>query len=188
MSLVVGRTIFVATTSLLCAYAAEVAAANLVTNPEFDANLDGWTNANPAATFTLDGNIAGCIAAPSAHVVTPPGSGTDIISDCIVVDASQRMDFSACALVSAAFTDVHATLVAFSDSTCSSYLGTVEDLYTFGSGIWNEPSAPYFLLPANTQSAHVDMHIGAALDVHFDRIRFGPTGTTPVTLQAFDVE
>ena len=66
--------------------ALSASAANLVSNPDFDTNLDGWTAAAGDGTFVLD-DTSGLPAAPSIRVTaggTTPD--TSVQSTCMPVD------------------------------------------------------------------------------------------------------
>ena len=172
---------FLTLTGLVSIHVADTAAANLVANPDFDADLTGWTNEVPNAYLSLD-NTTGDPVAPSAHLVVSSGT-TDVLSDCMVVDPSQNVDFSI-NIKSNSSGLIQFGLRAYSDAACSSLPVEAGNL-TGSETIWTRKEMLNFALPAGTQSVRIDMLGGA--DMNFDHVQFGPAGTTPVRLQSFDV-
>lgn len=185
MSSFLRRTTFVAAAGLLWAYAAGAAAANLVTNPDFVINLNGWTAVSSGTpTFTLD-DTTGDPSPPSAHIVTD-GAGAHVYSDCVVIGTSQNVDYSSNVKVNAV--GMYEIVWAYSDPTCSSVISGYSILAIGATSVWTQFSLPNYALPAGTQSVNIDLNVFGSADVNFDHIQFGPTGTTPVRLQAFDID
>jgi hypothetical protein len=184
MSLSVGRTIVVAAAGLLWVYATSTAAANLVTNPDFDSNLNGWTVVSSGTpTFTLD-NSTGDPAAPSAHIVAD-AAGADVYSDCIVIDSSQNVDFTI--NYKAASVDI-VLVLPFNNASCSPPEPVPVQEITLVPNNWTGASDLNFALPLGTQSVQIELQLFGSSDINFDHVQFGPTSTTPVRLQAFDVD
>jgi hypothetical protein len=171
---------------LLLGLAQATMAANLVPNPDFATDLNGWTAA-PGATFLFDTTTG--MPAPSATVAVPSG-GPDgwIRSTCIQIDASQNVDFVVSAWC-AGPVNVDFNLNAFSDTNCSVPISTAAHLAVGGLfHTWLGKSQMNFALPVSTQSVQVEVPLIPFGGGRIDRIRFGPTGTTPVSLQSFDVD
>ncbi|HSE11309.1 MAG TPA: hypothetical protein VLB69_01630 [Rudaea sp.] len=177
----------------LALFAGAAGAGNLVTNPDFDSGLTGWTLVAPAGTLSLD-NSDGSPSAPSLHLVAfTAASGAQVESDCIAIDNSQNVDLYANVNVHTGNQNV--SVDAWSSADCSTgSLGTAGSAsLTPASDTWQEESNLAFALPGTTQSVRVVLTAGPTFgadvsDVKFDHLQFGPAGTTPVTLQSFDVE
>ena len=153
-------------------------AANLVPNPDFDDGLNGWSMNGTSGVMTLDSDI-GFPAAPSLHLMADtlnPTLGAGALSQCIPADDATRYDF----FFNASGGGVWGGVNAFSDSECSTPLGSVDtEAYSNGVGTFGVTD---FLLPGGTQSARVFLAsiygIGSAAgDTHYDHILFGATGT-----------
>jgi hypothetical protein len=167
------------------ALAAAAPAANLVQNPDFNTDTNGWTPGSSIASFTLDGTT-GSPAAPSAHAVSTQTSG--VVSGCMAISA-QSVDIRANIKLNSGSGPLSGEAYAYSDTTCTTYVGgvgyTIFAIVFPGSGWVNRGST--WNLPANTQSVLVNFRLEGASDAQFDHVQFGPASTTPVTLQSFDV-
>jgi hypothetical protein len=83
----------------------------------------------------------------------------------------------------------------FDTADCTgSLLGGVSPatIVVLGEG-WHEWSRSSFAAPGGALGARVRVAVfaeqpEARIQMHFDHVRFGPAGTTPVTLQSFVVE
>ncbi len=187
-------TIHVAIASLLCVCATSAAAANLVTNPDFNAGLSGWTltqGSNP----TLD-DVDGSPSAPSIRLVSVgPNLPSEIRSNCIPAGTSQFFDL---------FVDVKvhvggglASVAAYSDANCANVAGPMGYASQFPVTIdtWQQASSlPFGPLGLPPGGAYLQVTLSASQtfstpsDVSFDHVRFGPSGTVPVRLQSFTVD
>jgi len=158
-------------------FVATARAANLVPNPDFDDGLDGWSMVGTSGVMTLN-TYVGFPTAPSLDLGTDtlvPTLGTGAWSQCIPADAVTRYDFFFNGSGSG-FGGVD----AFSDSDCSTLLGSVETEGERSLGGTN--GVTNFLLPNGTQSARVLLAsvpppLGAVGDTLFDHVLFGATGT-----------
>lgn len=164
-------------------------AANLVTNPDFATDINGWTNAG--SLLSWDGSD-GDPAPGSAHFSNAvPGISNSV---CIVIAAPQNIDLYA--NIKVASGSGHVQGVAYTDTGCL-VGGTAFATTAFSSSsVWQQFSATNVALPSGTNSVVVQLdagapaapvHAPAAVDVHFDHILFGPSGAAPVRLQEFDV-
>jgi hypothetical protein len=171
-------------------------AANLVLNPNFDSGIGNWSafgNLGGFAQFDgTFGNPAGSVFLSASMPSSDAG-----VHQCIAISAPADVDF-----IVDGFTDnssgsgsVQIVAGAYTSTDCVS--GFISNLpqgtETFPPGGWNgfELSLLNQPLPAGTQSVALLLQTQAGNGVqnyHFDNVRFGPTGTTPVRLQSFDVE
>jgi hypothetical protein len=152
--------------------------ANLVTNPDFDDGLDGWSMQGTSGVMTLN-TFYGFPAAPSLQLgtdtlISTVGSGA--LSQCIPADDGTRYDF----IFNASGGGMWGGVAAFSDGDCSTQLGSVDTVgYRSAGGTY---AIAYFLLPDGTQSARVAFAsqpppLGASGETLFDHVLFGPSGT-----------
>ena len=177
-----------------CALVGATHAANLVGNPDFDSGLEGWTlaSASGPGTFTVD-TATGAPSAPSIHLVPDPATafGIAVQSNCIAIDTSQNVDLLFNMKATSGWG--YANVDAYSDASCGTLLSALGTPAYGANGQWGPYSLPNAALPAGTHSARVVLvssmgSLGSPGDAHFDHIAFGPTGSTPVTLQTFDID
>jgi hypothetical protein len=157
------------------------AAANLVQNPDFATDLEGWTVTEGNGTISLD-DTTGSPAAPSMQVKAD-GTDTDTSasSSCMPVDDSNNVDLYADIKGTAGF--AIATIATFSDADCTTALSAIASEAFPATGEWATYSMSDVVLPDGAQSARVVLtaSMGASTDhgdANFDHIQFGPTGTT----------
>ena len=161
--------------------ALSASAANLVSNPDFDTNLDGWTAAAGDGTFVLD-DTTGLPAAPSIRVTaggTTPD--TSVQSTCMPVDDSNNVDLYVNINGTTGF--AVATIATYSDADCANGLSAISSMSFPVTGDWATYSMTDVALPDGAQSARVVLtaSMGASSDhgdANFDHVAFGPTGTT----------
>jgi len=170
-------TLLVATLALQCATAS---AENRVQNPDFDANLGSWTLQSGNGNFVLDSST-GDPAAPSAHLAV--GESATVVSSCIGIDASSKVDFSLQARVNSQSCDV--VVQTFDNATCANGNSSVPIFLVMLDTTWHTYSQPNVALASGTQSANIVIGGG---DCNFDHVFLGPSTTTPVRLQAFGVD
>lgn len=186
-------TIQIAIASLLCVCATSAMAANLVTNPDFNAGLSGWTltqGSNP----TLD-DVDGSPSAPSIRLVSVgPNLNSGVSSNCMAAGSAQFFDLIVNVRVHVGFGSVG--VAAYSDANCTVVSGpmgyafpwplvidTWQQAYSWRMGL--PPGGAYIQVSLNTNQQETD---SAQSDVSFDNVRFGPAGTVPVRLQTFTVD
>lgn len=164
-------------------------AGNLLPNPDFATSTSGWSISLefPGARLELDTDD-GSPAAPSAVLFSGPGIN-DAVSDCIPVSTGR---FDLFVNLKPGLNDVRvgAAVVAFSDASCTTYISSLAHTQLTDvalSGGWYRQSARNFMLPDGTQGIQVALSNNNPGPIHFDHVRFGPAGTTPVMLQSFDV-
>lgn len=165
-------------------------AANLVPNPDFDTDTSSWA-ANPdslGVSFTLDATD-GSPAAPSA-LLTPGGGINDVDSACFAATPGQY-DLFVNLKPGNNGPGASSFVVAYSDTACTAYItglaNTSQTDVPLADG-WFQQSTQNFALPVGTQSVYVVLGTVGSVPIHFDHVRFGPAGTTPVTLQSFDLD
>ena len=173
-------------------------AANLVQNPTFDADIAGWTpvtnGGGTVAWASGVGNPAGSIATTAASA-----NMSALATQCIAISAPVNVDYLVDGFAdnSSGSGSRQISATSFAGAGCTgANLGDLPagDISFPGTG-WNGFQISTFnaALPATTQS--VLLTIGSATgattgieNYHFDNVRFGPTGTTPVRLQSFNVD
>lgn len=177
-----------ASTLLLAGYATGAGAQNLVPNPDFDTDLAGWTIVLPS-DVTLD-NSVGSPAAPSMHMLAVDATpAATAYTDCIEIDTSSNVDLIAdIRLITGA---ASASVTAYSSAGCTGPIGPA-GLISDGEPLvdgWERAAAINYALPVGTVGVRVFLSVNGDLaEANFDRVRFGPTGTTPVSLQSFRVD
>lgn len=204
MSTFLRRGIVVAIASFFCTHIMGSVAADLVTNPDFDSNLSGWSSGDIsgsnglAATFVLN-TTDGLPASPSAEFTTSLNQYSAATSNCITIDTSQNVDLYANAKIvsgNAVSTSATVFVYMFSDASCGGTLvGPQMAAQVSGAlGTWQQISSSNFSLLAGTQSVRIVLEaVGGSPaqpgvgDVLFDHIVFQRTATTPVRLQSFEV-
>ena len=165
-----------------------VHAGNRITNPDFSTGVAGWSVSTefPGARFELD-TSDGSPAAPSAMLSPGPGLN-EADSECILVTAG-RYDLFVNLKPGLNDYRVHAGVIAYADELCMAYISGLADTQSTVAALsngWYQQSAVNFLLPAGTQSIRVALTNNMPGPIHFDHVRFGPAGTTPVALQSFN--
>jgi hypothetical protein len=160
-------------------------AANLITNPDFATNLDGWIVSEGDGTATLD-NSTGAPGAPSIHLVTGATMpNMSVESSCLQIDDTNNVDLYMNINVSSGF--AIASISAFSDAGCTVGLNAINsDSYPV-TQTWETHTMLNVALPPGTQSAKIVLTAGmesssSAGDAHFDHILFGPTGTATASV------
>lgn len=174
-----------ASISLVFAVALPAHAQNLVQNASFDAGDDFWTIVLPALS-EVD-NSTGSDAPPSMKVSAPGPSSplAQVYSTCIVVDESVNYDLIVDILHESGASEAR---VSAYTGHCLSFIGSAITVTGSGAG-WQTQSSTNVTLPAGTGSVTVVLQTSSfPSEANFDRVRFGPTGTTPVTLQSFDID
>jgi hypothetical protein len=175
---------------LMCVYASGALGANLVANPDFNADVSGWTNAG-TAVFSWDGGD-GSPGFGSANFVGNSSQVGIANSSCIVLAAPQNIDLYA-NIETPNLEAFNAEALAYTDPGCTngeSTFGAITSTPLPGPG-WQQVSATNVSLPGSTQSIRVRLMatpMDLNLNAHVDHVRLGPAGTTPVRLQSFDVK
>jgi len=175
-------------------------AQNLIANPGFDSDLSGWTVILGSASWSpLD--CCGNSGSGSASLRAGPGGTgpTYLVSDCITVTPGSSYDLVVRAETLAVPPDFlagsgTATITWYDNGVpCSNVLVTVEPGVSFGTDAGWRSFGTTFIAPATVVAAKVTLiaaggGLSQAIDVHYDDVRFGPSGSVPVTLQSFDVD
>jgi hypothetical protein len=160
-------------------------AANLITNPDFASNLDGWTVSDGDGTATLD-NSAGSPATPSIHLVaggTMPNMSVE--SACMQIDDTNIVDLYMNINGTSGF--AIGSINAYSDTGCTDGISAINSESFPATQTWETYSMSQVALPPGTQSVKVLLTAGMGSstsvgDAHFDHIAFGPTGTATASV------
>jgi hypothetical protein len=157
------------------------AAQNLLTNPDFDADVAGWTQTGGPVTWNaLDAN--GSASSGSARLVTPSAEGETVtaIQQCVEVTGGTDYVFSAKVFrPQGEQVSAFGPVVWYEDVACATFLEDVNVLSLFppGTGAWQQLSATT-TAPAAARSAVVRVRArregAGALVVHYDDLVFAP--------------
>jgi len=180
-------------------------AANLIVNGSFDSNVDGWSVGASATNIWFDsGNDAdGSPTSGAMAMSTSDGSNANLVaSQCITTLEGNAYAFSVEVLPNTADT-FGMTCSAYASTDCSgesggdaSISGTTGD----SKGWITLESEEPFVVPSGTHSVSCSITTtqplrlakgaaqpnGFAVAIYADNVVF--QGTTPVTLQSFDVD
>jgi hypothetical protein len=192
------RTIAVALGVAIGTLCTPVHAANLVVNPDFNAGIGSWTpsvNGGTVAWSAGFGNPAGSISTNS-----PAPNTSALATQCVAISAPATVDFivdgyASLSTVSGGFV-ISATAYTGTDCTGTNLGDLPGGSESFPPGGWQgfQIALVSQQLPASTNSVLLTIGsstgptAGSIDDYFFDNIRFGPAGTTPVTLQSFEVD
>lgn len=191
--------------SIIALLAASIPAAaqNAITNPNFDTNVAGWGT----VPFGTGGSVVECEWDGGTDVDGNPGSGAlecrnvwPTASDgiggfqCLPVSGSTDYDVIGSALIASAQPVTGSAAISlqwWSAPGCSTPAGGLLLPFPTVEG-WSE-IAETLTTPATAVSVRLGLVVlkdsgPDTFAVHFDDIRFGPTGTVPVELEAFSVE
>jgi hypothetical protein len=177
----------------IAVFATSATAANLVINSDFATDTNGWANVS-GTPLSWDGGTGDPIAG-SGHFLTSL-SVFAYVTQCIAVSAPQNVDFYANVRATASGSGPFGPregVDAYSDTTCTNAIGSIAAMtQPLPDDIWHTVSALDLPLPSGTNSVLLTLsassHGASGIDIHFDHILFGPSGTAPVRLQSFDVE
>lgn len=200
---------------MLAATGFSACAANLIADPDFATDpTSSWnpttqSNAGNSASWSWDQTSGsptkpgalhltatnGAIAQASQCVAWPGGSSVDLIFRRFVISEIPPV---------AGFNSAYADFIAYDQPGCTGnsvggfatnvtpgvdgfYNGVATSLWEEVSGL-NLPLSPSIPTVSVLVSIYVNPGASGAIDDLFSDMRFGPSGTTPVRLQAFDVE
>lgn len=182
-------------------FAMRVHASDIVVNGSFDADLSSWVpNGASGGSVTYDG-ADGAPTAGSAHLFEPDPTATAVLTQCIAFAPTGPVDlFGSTRTLSAsgsAFTVLDATLYGTANCTGTSLsvlnaavIGTEPGT---GGTTWTRWGFQNATPAAGTLGVLIGVHaaavqVGDSLDILWDHVQFGPSGTLPVELQSFVVE
>lgn len=170
-------------------------AQNVVTNPNFDTTLSGWSTVVYATwdnTLDFGGNTP---TNGSARGTTGPGSGTLAGNQCFTVTPSTSYSFGGMVYVRDALMSGYIGVAWYTSTDCTSgVIGSNVSPTISTVGSWNASNGPNPVTsPATAQSVNFTLGFNNAPaatgpgSVNFDNVFFGP-GTFPVSLQDFSVD
>ncbi len=187
---------------VLATAAASVGAQNLITNPDFPADLSNWATRTTGSATVTHVSDSGSPAEGAVHLTATNGE-TAQLNQCVAVTAT-TLDLIAREYIaqSVSVQTAGADVTLYDQPDCAGNIvgffafDPVPETGYFAGTVapgWNEISAlqknvsPF--LPASALvSLFVVAAAGGNADYYFDNVRFGPSGTLPVKLQAFDVQ
>ena len=178
-------------------------AANYVVNPDFATDSSGWTLSATGSAIAAFDNTSGSPATGAMHLASTNG---DIAQahQCVAI-SGQHVDIRARQYVANEIPPVgeaNYNVIGYDGANCTGaptvgliavptattfpgFLGGAAQTWQ-GVAYLNQP------LPPATVSAYISLYVRAnasgAADYYFDSVELTPAGTTPVTLQTFDVE
>lgn len=186
---------------VVCALAAGPAIAqNLVVNGEFPTDVASWSAGSGATIEWHPLDWAGSPASGSIRVTFAAlATGAAGAFQCVPFDPPVPFEMGARAripLPQATIGTAFVSVVTFANTTCSgSPLGAANtgSLTTSTPEVWVDLFSTGLTPAPRTRSVGVLLlvtkdQVEGALSVLFDRVVFGPAGTTPVALQSFAVE
>jgi len=167
----------------LVAFAPASFAGNLIPNPDFSRWLYGWSPQTGSISTDLE---HGSPAPPSAQVYGDEnGPDSDILSPCVAIAASLRIDFSFETLVVAGTAD--ASVVAYSDERCTVAVGSLDTGEIGASADWTTVSQSNLALPPGTRFVRFEFHARHSdaspfANAYVDHVAIGETGTLPAAI------
>jgi hypothetical protein len=186
----------------LATAAAPAGAGNLIANPDFSADISGWSiKTTGSATVTYSAN-SGSPAQGSIHLTASNGDSAQANQCVALTDSIVDLIARQYAATSIAVQTATAEITAYDQPNCagnilgfSAFNPVPVDGYFEGTVVlgWNEISALHKNLsnlpPASALvSLYVHAGAGGSADYYFDDVRFGANGTLPVKLLSFDVQ
>ena len=172
-------------------------AQNAVVNGDFNADLTSWVANSAVSSFDAAQNIAGSPGSGSMLVINPIGNGNTVsMSQCInAAIAAGSYDFGGWILQPPGQSGSGAAGVAAVLHDAPGCSGNVVAFLNapilVPSNQWALRTAT-IMAPAGVASVRIDLRIDMAtpppLQAWYDGIRFGPSPTTPVELQSFEVD
>jgi hypothetical protein len=180
------------------------AAQNLVANGDFDVSVASWTpglmtflgwsstdwQGDPTSGSALMTNAAPCGSTGSSQCVTLP----------LPLAASYELGAAVFLFQSTIpQASAHVTVLAHEGTSCAGLpVGSFQGPIVTVPDQWISFLNPGIQLPPSTQSVTISLSVAKpflpgcvplpSASALFDHVRFGPTGTTPVTMQSFSVE
>ena len=187
---------------VLATAAVSAGAQNLLSNADFSADLSQWTIRTTGAATVTYVSDSGSPEQGAVHLTASNGE-TAQLKQCVALTAT-TLDLTAREYIaeSVSVQSAGADVTIYDQPACA---GNIVGFFAFNptpvtgyfegsvaSG-WNQISALHEnISPFVPASALVSVFVvaagGGSLDYYFDNVRFGPSGTLPVRLQAFDVE
>ena len=182
-------------------------AQNLVVNPDFDGALgiDAWQGGPLTLLEWSSSDWQGDPASGSARLSHFAPCGNTYMFQCVVPSAPLAASYELGATVylesPPQVASAHVAAHFYADAGCQ-----VQALGTFQSGVVNQQGTWVSLLnggmvlPPATQSVRILLVLSKipfipsclpplpTVVARFDHVRFGPTGTTPVTLESLSIE
>ena len=191
----------IAVTVMLVVTASVAAGQDLIVNGHFDTDISGWT----------------LVAGQGSQAWDPldwqgdPGSGSMVLTntnvggaqftasgECFTLTPSGTYEFGGHFRFASGQPQGFAGIIVgwYSNTTCNGQpMATVNSppVLSTTTNTWVESFSPSVTAPGGTLSVGVGPlafknGAGGSLAVNVDRVRFGPTGTTPVQGQSFTVE
>lgn len=196
----VGGVLAAAAAALLCLPAA---AQNAVPNPDFDTNdVSAWDLYPDLTVQWAAGPVDDAFGSPSSGSARVVNSAAGALnsgpSTCLAtpVTGGAPYDFGATIRVP---TGQPATGQAFvyvywwGVAGCGSLVDVSATAAVAADGAWHLSTLTNVVAPPTAQSVSVILQVyknvaGGTFEAYFDRVFFGPPGTTPVSLQGFSAE
>lgn len=179
----------------LFSFAATAGAANLLTNPNFDTDLSGWTATNASQGAATFDNSTGS-PSPGSALLTGIACCTVQVSQCVAVVAGQSYDFGASlkegpTAPGQSGDGTGVDLIWFSNGTCTGgALGVVPfqpAITTSWASYSSTAVAPVSSLAVQYRIRQYNNAALSNLTSNADNAFFGPSAPTPVVLQSFGV-
>ncbi len=177
--------------SVLAAVGGTAAAQNLLVNPNFDANVTGWSFTTPG-TFTWDSSLDAdsnpLSGSGRLDNTSPVAAGSSFAAQCVAVTGGSNYDFLAKIRIPSGQSQTgYANVVVnfYNAASCSgsNVGGTASpSVLSTTSDTWVQSQVLAFAAPGTAVSAQVNLWVNKAeangsLVVNFDSAAFGPTGS-----------
>jgi hypothetical protein len=159
-------------------FALSAHADNLVSNPDFDQDLLGWSLGSVSGSISVD-HDEGLPDPPSLILLGDVATGGIALSSCITIAAPGNVDMAA--YFDGGTGSISAGAIAYGDAACNIQLGTIDSDPTPAIGEWSAVGFTDKPLLNGTQSVRVYVRVdavdGAISAVLFDHVKFAPSGT-----------
>jgi hypothetical protein len=159
-------------------FALSAHAENLVSNPDFDQDLLGWSLGSVSGSISIN-RAEGLPDPPSLDLLGDAATGGIALSSCIALAAPANVDIAV--YFEGETGSVSVGAIAYGDAACNIQLGTVDSDPTPAIGEWSVATFEGKPLPNGTQSVRVYLRVdpidGAISHILFDHVRFALAGT-----------
>jgi hypothetical protein len=185
----------------LLALPLRAAAQDLIVNGHFHDDINGWTLVGVGSQAWDPLDWQGDPTSGSVRVTNtdPAANGGTASGQCILLTPSGTYEAGAHVRFPSGQVMLGAGAVGiawFANTTCANPpISTVNTpgIFSTTTNVWTESFMSGLVAPPGTVAVGVGagvvkLNSGGSLIALFDRVRFGPTGTTPVEAQAFTVE
>ena len=170
-------------------------AQNLVTNGNFDSNTTSWTFAGIGSVGFSGLDVAGSGSSGSALLTNSGGIMSVYIAQCVPIVGGNLYDIGAAVRIPSggATGSAYVGYFFYNGPSCSGANSGGFTPFISTLNTWTVTSSTNVLAPATAVSVEIALSVSKSgatgqIQANFDRAFVGPPGTTPVSLQRFEVE